>query len=140
MKAGGVHYDDTIVDLGAGAGRLSVFLTFFFTANVVAVEANPYFCQTLRKVQSKWNLPKLKIVEGDIFELDLPDGTIYYLCQLFLSEEEIQSLIARILVKSFPLKIISVALKIDHPSFLLYHQEKGSFLWGKSEVYYYQKS
>ncbi len=137
LKAGGVTYEDVLVDLGAGARRLCLFISHFFPIHVVAFEINPVFTRYLSVIKETLNIEKLEVVKGDFRQDPLPAGTVYYLCQLFLTEEELQILVQKLSQHASGSKVISVGLNFEHPNFLLYHTEKGSFLWGNTEVYYY---
>lgn len=137
LKAGGVTAGDCLVDLGAGAGRFSLFFTYFFPARCIALEVNPVFCTRLRKVKEAYGVGALEVIEGDFLLKPLPDGTIYYLCQLFMTEGEIARLIQKIAEKGDGVKLISVGVEITHSMFSLYQKAKGAFLWGDSTVYFY---
>lgn len=137
FKAGGVTAGDCLVDLGAGAGRLSLFFTYFFPARCIALEFNPAFCARLRKIKEIYSVKALEVFELDFLKEPLPDGTIYYLCQLFMSEEEINGLAHKIAEKGAGVKLISVGVEITHERFSLYQKVNGTFLWGNSTVYFY---
>jgi 23S rRNA (adenine-N6)-dimethyltransferase len=63
--------DDLVVEIGAGAGRLTEALART-GARVVAVELDPSFAMTLRRRFR--TRPNISVVEADVMEVALPDG------------------------------------------------------------------
>lgn len=66
VRDAGVGADDTVVDLGAGSGRLTAELARV-ARRVVAVELDPRWARLLR---SRWN--NVEVVEGDATAVPLP--------------------------------------------------------------------
>ena len=127
VQAFGITEKDTVVELGAGRGRTSLFLAEYVGCKVIAVEQVPAFCEILREIDS----PNLKVVEGDFFTADLTGATVIFLYGSMLSEVEIARLKESFKKIETSVKIITVSYPIDEAFFAI----EGAFPWGKTEIY-----
>lgn len=77
---------DVFVDLGAGLGQ--VVLTVHLLAGVRAwgVEIEPAYCDYARRCAVRLGLAGVEFIEGDAREVDLSDGTVFFLFTPFRGE------------------------------------------------------
>ena len=124
----GIKKTDTILEMGAGRGRTSLFLGEFVGAKVIAYELIPEFVKKM--VPS----PNVEMHTGDMFTADFSKVDGIYLYGTMLDDEEILAL-----CEAFPkgVKIITVSYPLKEYSEL--YQTKnvfmGRFPWGQTEVF-----
>lgn len=80
-----VNSDDIFIDLGCGKGRVLWFLaTRRKLKRIVGIEIVPELVQIARKNMAKCGLlTPVSVVEGDASEVDLSEGTVYFLFNPF---------------------------------------------------------
>jgi predicted RNA methylase len=66
---------DTVVEVGAGTGILSLFAAVAGAARVYAVEIDPVLAESLREtVRLNHQEDKIEVIEGDALTVELPDN------------------------------------------------------------------
>jgi precorrin-6B methylase 2 len=80
--------EDVFVDLGCGKGRVIIFLAKRCRAKrILGVEIVPELAQIAEKNIGKSRLlSPVQIIEGDASQIDLSDGTVFYLFNPFGQE------------------------------------------------------
>lgn len=127
-------YDSPLVfDLGAGRGRLALFLSYALSMKVIAVEKVPLFCEKLRK----WKSPLLSVLEADFFSIKYEKPALIYLYGTCLNEPEILLLIKNFLKNATPLQILTTSYPLDAYSsaFTTQGEMLINFPWGKTKIY-----
>ncbi|NGX27148.1 MAG: hypothetical protein K940chlam6_01081, partial [Chlamydiae bacterium] len=123
---------DTIIEMGAGRGRTSLFLAEYVGARVLAYEQISSFVEKM--VPSK----NLKIFAEDMFSADFAKATAIYLYGTMLEDSAI-----RMLTKKFPhkAKIITVSYPLNAYSenYSIKKTFSGRFPWGKTKVYWNER-
>jgi precorrin-6B methylase 2 len=77
LKVAKVTKDDTVYDLGCGDGRIVVTAAKEYGAHGVGVDIDPQRIQEANaNVQAAGVADKVKIIEGDLFEVDLRPATV----------------------------------------------------------------
>jgi precorrin-6B methylase 2 len=77
LKVAKVTKDDTVYDLGCGDGRIVVTAAKEYGAHGVGVDIDPQrIAEANANVQAAGVGDKVKIVEGDLFEMDLRPATV----------------------------------------------------------------
>lgn len=79
---------DLVVDLGCGTGRLLLYGALCTPARFLGVELIPERCATAQRAVARLSLDQVEVVEGNALELDLREGTVFYLFRPFSSETE----------------------------------------------------
>lgn len=134
LKALPLSNHTVYVELGSGRGRLGLFMSSFLPGKIICLEANPLFCKRLKKIKHKFSLSNLEIFQTDYFEIPLK-GDIFYLCDLFISEEEVKILVNNICKNNDFAILITVGFSLSFMHIQPLKVLKGDFLWGKSEIY-----
>ena len=124
---------DTVIEMGSGRGRASLFLAEYVGCKVIGYEWNPIF---IKKMVSS---PSLQILHQDMFEADFSKASVIFLYGTMLNDSQIQ-----ILLSKFPFfsKIITVSYSLNEYS-RLYRTIKsfsGRFPWGKTEVFWNERT
>ena len=116
-----------VIELGCGAGRPALWLNCFIGCNVVAVDHTGIFIRRAKQVSQA-----ITFLCEDILESNL-DGDFIYFYGTSFSEDFIHKLASkikkqRVITVSFPLSDYDARFKtVDH--------FRGSFPWGKTEIY-----
>lgn len=124
----GIKKNDLVIEMGAGRGRVSLFLSEFIGCQVYAYEQIPFFAENM--IPSK----NLKVFNKDMFTADFSKASFIYLYGTLLEDEEIVKLTklfradAKIITVSYPLRDYSSHYRVLQ-SF------SGRFPWGKTKVY-----
>ena len=77
LKLAGVKAGDTVYDLGCGDGRIVIMAAEKFGAKGVGVELDDeLFAQTNQRVKDLHLEDKVRIIHGDLMEVDLSPATV----------------------------------------------------------------
>ncbi|MBS0629063.1 MAG: class I SAM-dependent methyltransferase [Verrucomicrobia bacterium] len=133
VKECGLSSADTLIEMGAGRGRASLFLAEYVGCRVIAYEQIPAF------VEKFPSSPNIKILSQDMFSGDFSKGTAIYLYGTMLTDQEIQKLCTlfppkvKIITVSYPLSDYS-----DH--YVVKKVFTVKFPWGKTEGYWNERT
>ncbi len=135
---------DLFFELGCGRARSCFWLALFTGCQVVGVEKVPAFIHKAQKIKAKFGLTSVEFRCEDFFSTDLSGGTIYYLYQTCLSEEEIAALIKRLIELPTTAKIVTVSYALNEfdrgkNQFVTVDQFEANFLWGKAQIFIQQR-
>lgn len=125
--------NDILIELGAGRCRGAFFLAEVFGCSIIAIEQVPHFAKIARSIFC----PRVRIVEGNFFEVDVSQGTAIYLYGSALSDEEVERIADRFQKIPSSLKVFTVSYPL--PGFHIVKQITGRFPWGKTEIYWNEK-
>lgn len=74
--------DDTLIDLGSGAGTDVVYASKYYGCHSVGYESNSKWCDIANKTAIVYNVQdKVKIVNSTLFNADLSKFTVIFLFQ-----------------------------------------------------------
>ncbi len=91
LELAGVGPDDVVYDLGCGDGRIPILAAQKFGARGVGVELDEGLFQEASERVRKLNLEeRVKIVHGDLMEVDLSPATVVTLYLLTSSNEKVR--------------------------------------------------
>jgi len=128
----GLNSTDTIIEMGAGRGRTSLFLAAYLGCNVTAYELIPAFVENIPAAAT------LKMIHGNMFSADFSKANVIYLYGTLLEDAEITTL-----AEAFPkgVKIITVSYPlIDYSQKYVTRKTFSTrFPWGKTEVYWNER-
>ncbi|NGX36991.1 MAG: hypothetical protein K1000chlam2_00137 [Chlamydiae bacterium] len=128
----GIGPEDTVIEMGAGRGRASLFLAVYVGCTVIAYERIPTFVERMVDVDG------LEMLAENMFSADFSEATVIFLYGTMLSDEEILQLCekfpkrAKILTVSYPLSDYSEEYRIEKTL-------SGRFPWGETEVYWNER-
>jgi 23S rRNA (uracil1939-C5)-methyltransferase len=77
---------DTIYDLGCGNGKFAITVAASSSARVKGVEYSQDYVESARRNGERFALPNLEFIHSDVREVDLSDGTAFYLYFPFWGE------------------------------------------------------
>jgi hypothetical protein len=128
-----VTASDTIVELGAGRGRASLFLAEYVGCHVVAYERIPHFVEKVPKS------PRLTMTLQDMLKANFSKATVVYLYGTMLEDREILALIEKFPPKR---KIVTVSypLSLYSDKYCVKKSLMGRFPWGKTEIYWNERT
>lgn len=77
LEVAGVGPDDTVYDLGCGDGRILIMAAQEFGANAVGVELDEVlYNRVVERVEKLGLKDKIKIIHGDLLDVDLSPATV----------------------------------------------------------------
>lgn len=129
--------EDTILELGAGRGKISFWLHYFVKCNVVALEQIPIFVKIGNFFIKAFRIKKFKFLCEDFLNFNQKDLSVIYLYGTTLSDEKIKILINKFkkLPSSVKIITISYSLREYDKNFSLEKSFDISFPWGKTKAY-----
>lgn len=77
---------DTIYDLGCGSGKFAITVAASSSARVKGVEYGQTYIESARRNGERFALPNLEFIHADVRDVDLSDGTAFYLYFPFWGE------------------------------------------------------
>ncbi|HEY0093250.1 MAG TPA: class I SAM-dependent methyltransferase [Archangium sp.] len=77
---------DTIYDLGCGNGKFAITVAASSSARVKGVEYGQDYVESARRNGERFALPNLEFIHSDVRDVDLSDGTAFYLFFPFWGE------------------------------------------------------
>ena len=136
-KKFGISSADTVIEMGAGRGRLALFLSHFFKCQVIAVDQVPTFVKGGQMIAKELELPNVEFVEADLLEAPLQQGSYLYLYQSMLDDDAIESLCEAFAQLGHQPKIITVSYSLPEYDnrFKVIDHMRGEFIFGKTDVY-----
>lgn len=100
LKLADVKPGDTVYDLGCGDGRIIIMAAQKFGANSVGVELDPeLYKQTSERIKELKLQDKVKIIHGDLLEVDLKPATVVTLYLLTSANEKVKPRMEKMLRK-----------------------------------------
>ncbi|NGX49137.1 MAG: hypothetical protein K940chlam5_00733 [Candidatus Anoxychlamydiales bacterium] len=127
----------TFLELGAGRGKMSFWLYFFFKCKVIAIEQIPIFVKIANFFIKLFRIKKIEFLCKDMFTFDLKDVDIIYLYGTTLPTDEIKTLINKFKKLSARVKIITISYTLNQydKDFISEKSFDISFPWGKTKAY-----
>ncbi|AKJ06138.1 23S rRNA (uracil1939-C5)-methyltransferase [Archangium gephyra] len=86
---------DTVYDLGCGNGKFAITVAASSSARVKGVEYGQTYVESARRTAERFALPNLEFIHADVRDVDLSDGTAFYLYFPFWGE--VAHAVARVL-------------------------------------------
>lgn len=91
LQAAELKKDEILFDLGCGDGRIIIEAAQKFGARAIGVEINEgRYKQCLRKIQETHLESKVKVVHGDLLDLDLTSADVVTLYLLTSANEKVK--------------------------------------------------
>jgi SAM-dependent methyltransferase len=98
--------DDVFVDLGSGLGQVAMLVNLLTGIPAWGVEIEPAYCDYARSCAHELGLCDVSFITGDVREVDVSEGTIFFLYTPFTGEI-LQTLLERLQAIERPIRIIS---------------------------------
>lgn len=93
-------------DLGSGLGQVAMLINLLTGVRAHGVEIEPAYCSFARDCAERLHLDDVSFVAGDVREMDISDGTIFFLYTPFTGEI-LQTVLSRLRSISHPIRIIA---------------------------------
>ncbi|MBE4752852.1 class I SAM-dependent methyltransferase [Corallococcus sp. ZKHCc1 1396] len=77
---------DTVYDLGCGNGKFAITVAASCSARVKGVEYGQTYVESARRNGERFALPNLEFIHADVRDVDMSDGTSFYLYFPFWGE------------------------------------------------------
>ena len=71
--------DDVVIDLGSGNGKLALIVATSTLAQVIGIEYGHSYVEASRTTSAELGLKNVQFIEADVRDVDLSNGSIFYL-------------------------------------------------------------
>ena len=78
--------DDVFYDLGSGLGLVVMLVNLLTGVRSIGIEYDPAYCEYARNCAHTLSLKDVKFIQGDVRNIDLNNGNIFYLFTPFVNE------------------------------------------------------
>lgn len=132
-----IQKNSKILELGAGRGKVSFWLYFFYNCEITAIERIPTFVKIAAFFTKIFKIKNLRFLCGDFFNFEFLDYDIIYLYGTTLSDANIETLITKFKKLPSSTNIITVSYSLNEydDSFKIIKDLDITFPWGKTKVY-----
>lgn len=145
----GLTKNDVLFDLGSGAGKVCMQVALTSPAQAIGIELSETRHALADRMKEKLidagiltDANKLQFIEGNIAEIDLSIGTVFFMCSTCFSDELMKKLVQKFEQITHPIKIVSLrTLPLDETSTInLVNTLTLPMSWSEgSSVYIYEK-
>ncbi|HSX12719.1 MAG TPA: methyltransferase domain-containing protein [Rhabdochlamydiaceae bacterium] len=129
---------DVVIEMGAGRGRTSFFLSEYIGCHVYAMEQIPEFVESAENIAKKFDCKKVHFSCRDMMEADFQKATVIYLYGTCLSDSTIEML-TDLLPSQIKIITVSYPLCDYSKNFVTLKQFSAPFPWGSATIYLNQK-
>lgn len=135
LELANVGPNDVVYDLGAGDGRIIVMAAREFGAKAVGVEIRKdLYEQILKKVKMDGLEEKVKVINGDFFQVDISEASVVTLYLLTSVNEKLKPKLEREL--RIGARVVSHDFEI--PGWKPVHVESVKDYWCDHKIYVYE--
>ena len=132
----GVDQADHVVELGAGRSLFSLVAVAAFGTTATSVEIVPAFVTRTRKVARALGLERLKARQGNVLNLPLEEGTVYFVTATTFAADSWLSLNQRLSEAPSGTRAVSLSAPLTRAYWKVESQERLPFSWGENTVYF----
>ncbi len=136
-KESGLGSKTTLIECGAGRGRIALFAHTILGCKVMAYEKVPEFVKRLKRLTQ--GVRGIEVFEGDYFSADFGKANAIFLYGTTLSDSEIRRLGKQLEQAKKGTQLITVSWYLNEtegtPLFPIFKVLKGRFPWGTTNVY-----
>lgn len=128
---------DVVYEIGCGTGRTAFWLHYFVKCRVVGIDHVEVFIRRANRVKRWCHLDCLTFYAQDVLSTSLDYATCIYFYGTAREDEFVNKLIEKFLQLKPGVRFITTSYPLSdyHPRFRVLKQFKGSFPWGKTDVY-----
>ncbi len=142
LKLAKANKEDIFLDLGAGRGRVTFFVSTYLGCKAIGIEHNPHFLKKAQKIASSLPIKPLFLGKNMLLEDSMPKATLIYFYGICLDEPSFLSVVNQFALLSKGVKVITVSFPLSDyiDSFRLISAEIFSYPWGEATVYIQEKT
>jgi len=131
-----IQPNSKILELGAGRGKVSFWLYFFYNCHITAIEQIPFFIKMANFFKKIWKMENIKFLCKDFYDYEFENFDFIYLYGTTLNDEKIKILINKF-KKLLSVKIITISYSLNEydDNFICIKDFDITFPWGKTKVY-----
>ncbi|MBM3198241.1 MAG: hypothetical protein FJZ58_03190 [Chlamydiae bacterium] len=137
LSACSLKKNDVFLDLGAGRGRLVLFVATLWNIQAEGIEQVPEFCRRIETLLPLCSSPA-RIMNEDFLQSHLSQGSLLYFYALCLEDEVFYTMLDKMSLLPCTTRIITVSFALEEysPKFTtLFHLEGIRYPWGSTSVY-----
>lgn len=130
---------ETFFDLGCGTGKALVAAALQFPfARCVGVELLPGLCEAARRVLHEAKLPRIELIEGDLFDIELHTPGIVFVHATCFEPELMERLAEKLETAPTGTRIILVSQLMPGGRFEHLGQRSCQMEWGETFAHLYR--
>ena len=137
LKAVNMSKDDIFYDLGCGTGKTVFYANATYGAKSIGVDIVPDFINNANKIVHEMNLQNISFIEKSIFDVNLKDGTVFYITPTCFDAENMQKVMKKFEKLPKGSRLIVLSRHLPLPNLKLIDRKNLFYSWGKAETFYY---
>lgn len=130
--------DDVFYDLGCGIGKTVFFANAVYGAKSIGVDIVGDFITNGNLVVKEMNLQNISFLEKSIFDIDLKNGTVFYITPTCFDEENMRKVIKKFEKLPKGSRLIVLSKHLQMPNLKLLGSQTLYYSWGRAETFYYE--
>ena len=131
--------NDVFYDLGSGRGKVAFFVSVFFKIKAIGIDLIPTFIKNSENLQKQLNLDDVKFTKGNFIDMDISDGTIFYIAGTCFDDDMIDAVLEKIKQLNDNSWVITLSYPLNSPHLTLEKTLILPYSWGKGTVFIQKK-
>ncbi len=132
-----INENDVFYDLGCGTGKTVFYANSIYGAKSIGVDIVPDFIVNANKIVNELDLKNISFIEKSIFDINLKDGTVFYITPTCFDAENMQKVIKKFEKLPKDSRLIVLSRHLSLPNLKLIGKKNLYYSWGKAETFYY---
>lgn len=137
LKTVNFNKDDIFYDLGCGTGKTVFYANAVYGAKSIGVEIIAEFVNKANKIVKDLNLKDISFIEKSIFDINLKDGTVFYITPTCFDAENMQKVMKKFENLPKGSRLIVLSRHLPLPNLKLIDRKTLYYTWGRAETFYY---
>jgi SAM-dependent methyltransferase len=133
-----LNKDDVFYDLGCGTGKTVFFANAIYGAKSIGVDIVGDFIDNANFIVNNLKLKNISFLEKSIFDLNLKDGTVFYITPTCFDAENMKKVLKMFEKLPKGSRLIVLSRHLPLPNLELVGRKNLYYSWGKAETFYYK--
>lgn len=138
FKVVGLTKDDIFYDLGCGTGKTVFYANAVHGAKAIGVDIIGDFIDNANLIVNSLKLKNINFLEKSIFDINLKDGTVFYITPTCFDAENMQKVMKMFEKLPKGSRLIVLSRHLPLPNLEMIGRKSLYYSWGKAETFYYK--